>query len=517
MHGRTTAPADGAGPADAASGRPPERRGLRASHRSPRPSRRYRPGRAERAEVFANRVHRARGGHAHLRLRRLHGGRRPARHPGRAALLRPVHQHAHRLTAPRGWEVVRFEGEFAPPQHTIDDLTALAEAVREAGRADRPVEMPPRARPGPPRPPAGAAQRVRGLSHQRLNRRRPLRRPCGAPARVDCRDGHPCHHRSRRSSRRPVGSDQGLRRPRRRRRAARRRAGPRDRRGAGPAAARGVAGDRRRRGRLRHARQSSPELAAAFAEGVTGARPRRRRHRPGQHRHALLRLRRPRHARRDVHRQPQPRPLQRDQAVPGRRGADRRRTPAWPRSGRPSSRAFRRRRPGTGGGTVSKRDCSPTTPPTCAAWSTCPRPAAAGRRRRRQRHGRAHRAGGARRAAAGRRADVLRARRHLPEPRGQPAGPGQPGRPAEARGRRGRRHRAGLRRRRRPLLRRRRARRAGEPERDHRARRGPRAGQGPRQRRHPQPDHLAGRAGDRRRARRDAGAHPGRATRSSSR
>jgi hypothetical protein len=48
--------------------------------------------------------------------------------------------HAHRLTAPRGWEVVRFEGEFAPPQPTSDDLTALAEAVREAGRADRAVE-----------------------------------------------------------------------------------------------------------------------------------------------------------------------------------------------------------------------------------------------------------------------------------------------------------------------------------------------------------------------------------------
>ena len=51
--------------------------------------------------------------------------------------------HAHRLTVPRGWEVVRFEGEFAPPQPTGDDLTALAEAVREAGRADRHVELPP--------------------------------------------------------------------------------------------------------------------------------------------------------------------------------------------------------------------------------------------------------------------------------------------------------------------------------------------------------------------------------------
>jgi Protein of unknown function (DUF3499) len=54
-------------------------------------------------------------------------------------------QHAHRLTVPRGWEVVRFEGEFAPQQPTSDDLTALAEAVREAGRADRHVEAQPAA------------------------------------------------------------------------------------------------------------------------------------------------------------------------------------------------------------------------------------------------------------------------------------------------------------------------------------------------------------------------------------
>jgi hypothetical protein len=49
-------------------------------------------------------------------------------------------QHALRLTVPRGWEVVRHAGEFAPPAPTVDDLTALAEAVREAGRADKPVE-----------------------------------------------------------------------------------------------------------------------------------------------------------------------------------------------------------------------------------------------------------------------------------------------------------------------------------------------------------------------------------------
>ncbi|MEY8042031.1 MULTISPECIES: DUF3499 domain-containing protein [Saccharopolyspora] len=47
--------------------------------------------------------------------------------------------HALRLTAPKGWEVVRYEGEFAMPEPSDDDLTALAEAVREAGRSDRPV------------------------------------------------------------------------------------------------------------------------------------------------------------------------------------------------------------------------------------------------------------------------------------------------------------------------------------------------------------------------------------------
>lgn len=42
--------------------------------------------------------------------------------------------HARSLTAPRGWELVRHDGEFAPPPPTTDDLVALAEAVREAAR-----------------------------------------------------------------------------------------------------------------------------------------------------------------------------------------------------------------------------------------------------------------------------------------------------------------------------------------------------------------------------------------------
>ena len=57
--------------------------------------------------------------------------------------------HARSLTAPRGWEVVRHEGEFDPPPPTTDDLVALAEAVREAARPvprrdDAPVEASPR-------------------------------------------------------------------------------------------------------------------------------------------------------------------------------------------------------------------------------------------------------------------------------------------------------------------------------------------------------------------------------------
>ena len=43
-------------------------------------------------------------------------------------------EHAGGLTAPRGWEVVRLMPEFIPTGPSPDDLVALAEAVREAGR-----------------------------------------------------------------------------------------------------------------------------------------------------------------------------------------------------------------------------------------------------------------------------------------------------------------------------------------------------------------------------------------------
>lgn len=63
--------------------------------------------------------------------------------------------HACRITAPKGWELVRHEGGFSSSTPDDDDLTALAEAVREAGMRRRPAESPPGPHehaPPPPRP-----------------------------------------------------------------------------------------------------------------------------------------------------------------------------------------------------------------------------------------------------------------------------------------------------------------------------------------------------------------------------
>lgn len=43
-------------------------------------------------------------------------------------------EHAERLTAPRGWEVVRLAPEIIDEGPSHDDLLALADAVREAAR-----------------------------------------------------------------------------------------------------------------------------------------------------------------------------------------------------------------------------------------------------------------------------------------------------------------------------------------------------------------------------------------------
>ncbi|AEW94389.1 hypothetical protein SCATT_20180 [Streptantibioticus cattleyicolor NRRL 8057 = DSM 46488] len=46
-------------------------------------------------------------------------------------------EHSARLTAPRGWEVVRLAVDPGPARPTGDDLEALANAVREAARPPR--------------------------------------------------------------------------------------------------------------------------------------------------------------------------------------------------------------------------------------------------------------------------------------------------------------------------------------------------------------------------------------------
>jgi hypothetical protein len=56
--------------------------------------------------------------------------------------------HAGRLTVPRGWDVVRLP--LDPSREGADDLEALANVVREAGRsAPADVKRPGAARPGP--------------------------------------------------------------------------------------------------------------------------------------------------------------------------------------------------------------------------------------------------------------------------------------------------------------------------------------------------------------------------------
>ena len=62
-------------------------------------------------------------------------------------------EHAHTLTAPRGWQVIRLADNFDPPPPTTDDLEALADAVREAARPRR----------GQAAPGAGAAAGQRHL------------------------------------------------------------------------------------------------------------------------------------------------------------------------------------------------------------------------------------------------------------------------------------------------------------------------------------------------------------------
>lgn len=53
-------------------------------------------------------------------------------------------QHSERLSAPRGWEVLRLAPDPSANGPSSDDLLALADAVREAARPAEPLP-PPRA------------------------------------------------------------------------------------------------------------------------------------------------------------------------------------------------------------------------------------------------------------------------------------------------------------------------------------------------------------------------------------
>ncbi|MFJ7999982.1 DUF3499 domain-containing protein [Streptomyces sp. NPDC096310] len=71
-------------------------------------------------------------------------------------------EHSERLTAPRGWEVVRLTDGSAPAQPSGDDLEALANAVREAARP-------------PERSPEGGGKGARGADPMEVGRRGHLR------------------------------------------------------------------------------------------------------------------------------------------------------------------------------------------------------------------------------------------------------------------------------------------------------------------------------------------------------
>jgi hypothetical protein len=56
--------------------------------------------------------------------------------------------HSERLSAPRGWDVLRLAPDPRAAGPTTDDLLALADAVREAARPAQPVISPPSAETG---------------------------------------------------------------------------------------------------------------------------------------------------------------------------------------------------------------------------------------------------------------------------------------------------------------------------------------------------------------------------------
>ncbi len=87
--------------------------------------------------------------------------------------------HAERLTVPRGWDVVRLPGD--PVQQSVDDLEALANAVREASQQQRQRSRESQGPPGPE--PVGQGIEVGRRRHLRMVRSAPPETaPPGEPA-----------------------------------------------------------------------------------------------------------------------------------------------------------------------------------------------------------------------------------------------------------------------------------------------------------------------------------------------
>jgi hypothetical protein len=87
--------------------------------------------------------------------------------------------HAARLVVPRGWDVVRLPPD--PAQERADDLEALANVVRDVGRAargPRPVAQPrPATRPAAAAEPVGQGVEVGRRGHLRVVRSAPAPQP----------------------------------------------------------------------------------------------------------------------------------------------------------------------------------------------------------------------------------------------------------------------------------------------------------------------------------------------------
>lgn len=75
--------------------------------------------------------------------------------------------HGERLSAPRGWEVLRLAPDPSTLPPSQDDLLALAEAVREAGRPLVEATRSPNEA-GPAGEPSGAGRETSRRGHLRM-------------------------------------------------------------------------------------------------------------------------------------------------------------------------------------------------------------------------------------------------------------------------------------------------------------------------------------------------------------